>query len=485
MTKGKGPNKGNKYGVPILYKCISDNYTDKALLLIKAGANVNAKDRYGDTPLSQAISKKNFTIVNVLIKAGADVNAKDRHGDTPLSEAIYKKDLTVVKALIEAGADVNAKDHMYGNVLFMAVSYVPEAVEDIIKAGSNINSIVKGEHIFSEFCFEKEIKTDFLISLLPSIENISLHVNSFLQAACVRQDKLLIKACLEYGADPKLLKPEFYKTLSAELKQFLSSNVKVDAEKLNDVVQFIISHILQEMPEASIQRLTGEPLKVLKVLLKDILSSEKVIQSLCEDTSAMVLARKDLAKTLAQGLVTLLAKSLYYNPTTKEFNQEEIIPALRNISVTWKASYDEISKNTKLTSNHDELIESTHSTSVEKEELVKNTQPIVYQSPISQPKHHAKHKDEYKVAKKVFKGAAVAVNNMLDNYQQTMEATNNYINQVTNMNDPSQLGQFTGDYVNHVQSNFHNSFMPNTNFDMNTFNNNMNSYGGFNGFNPL
>jgi len=52
-------------------------------LLIKIGANVNAKDSYGYTPLLYASRYNKLEVVKLLLKAGADINVRNK-GDTAL-----------------------------------------------------------------------------------------------------------------------------------------------------------------------------------------------------------------------------------------------------------------------------------------------------------------------------------------------------------------------------------------------------------------
>jgi Ankyrin repeats (3 copies) len=64
----------------------SDN-TDVISLLLKAGANVNAKQRDGTTPLMDAVASLNLTNIKLLLSSGADVNQKDNMGWTAYSLA--------------------------------------------------------------------------------------------------------------------------------------------------------------------------------------------------------------------------------------------------------------------------------------------------------------------------------------------------------------------------------------------------------------
>jgi len=62
-------------------------------LLLKKGANVDAKDKEGRTSLLYAATSpylvwktrgKDTEVTNLLLKKGADINAKDNGGRTPL-----------------------------------------------------------------------------------------------------------------------------------------------------------------------------------------------------------------------------------------------------------------------------------------------------------------------------------------------------------------------------------------------------------------
>jgi uncharacterized protein len=80
-------------------------------LLIKYGANVNARASKGSTPILFAswataphYEDEYVKVVQLLLKNGAKVNVKNKMGSTPLSIAKSGKWKKIVAVLIEAGA---------------------------------------------------------------------------------------------------------------------------------------------------------------------------------------------------------------------------------------------------------------------------------------------------------------------------------------------------------------------------------------------
>jgi ankyrin repeat protein len=84
-----------------------------AELLIKRGADVNARNNYMNTPLHHV---KTLSIAELLIKHGADVNARNNYMNTPLHLA---KTNDIAKLLIKNGADLNAKNRKMNRPLYV------------------------------------------------------------------------------------------------------------------------------------------------------------------------------------------------------------------------------------------------------------------------------------------------------------------------------------------------------------------------------
>lgn len=100
---------------PLFYS-IDWGRVESVRLLIKAGANVNARSSYGDPVLHYAagLQQPNAEIIEALIMAGAHVNAMDRFSSTPLLKAFNSGDIGVVEMLLKYGAEPNVQDVNFG-----------------------------------------------------------------------------------------------------------------------------------------------------------------------------------------------------------------------------------------------------------------------------------------------------------------------------------------------------------------------------------
>ena len=105
-----------------LHDAADHNSCQVAQLLIKNGANPNAKDWFDETPLHDAAFRESVETAELLLIKGANVNAKDLSDTTPLHIAASGDD-DMVELLLENGADVNVKNWRDHTPFHVAVLY--------------------------------------------------------------------------------------------------------------------------------------------------------------------------------------------------------------------------------------------------------------------------------------------------------------------------------------------------------------------------
>uniref|UniRef100_A0A182Y4P8 FYVE-type domain-containing protein n=1 Tax=Anopheles stephensi TaxID=30069 RepID=A0A182Y4P8_ANOST len=117
LEKGAPPNvqSGVTELKTALHYAVEENYTDVVEAFIDykdtnppGTVDFNLKNAFGDSPLSLALSLGYNELVPLLIKGGADVNARNGQDMTLLHQAILKEDSKTAVFLLGQGADMNA-----------------------------------------------------------------------------------------------------------------------------------------------------------------------------------------------------------------------------------------------------------------------------------------------------------------------------------------------------------------------------------------
>ncbi len=100
------PGLANKKSRSGLYPLFNVQTVQMVKLLIKQGADVNARGRDGLTALiwMSDAGAAYHKVIRYLIERGADVNAKDKDGYTALRNAQDAEDYVLIKILKNAGA---------------------------------------------------------------------------------------------------------------------------------------------------------------------------------------------------------------------------------------------------------------------------------------------------------------------------------------------------------------------------------------------
>lgn len=103
LAKGTDINACHQDGRSLLAIAAANGDAAMATLLLDSGARIDTKCARGRTPLMHAVSGKGTEVVKILVKRGADVNARDEDGVSLIHEAARIGCKEIVKTLLDAG----------------------------------------------------------------------------------------------------------------------------------------------------------------------------------------------------------------------------------------------------------------------------------------------------------------------------------------------------------------------------------------------
>jgi len=90
----------------------------------------------GDTPLHVMAWRNDVEGVEILIRAGADVNAKGEMDETPLHIAVTQRNIPMIQVMLKAGARTDIRCEFGDTPRERAAGY-GEAFESIFRKGSS------------------------------------------------------------------------------------------------------------------------------------------------------------------------------------------------------------------------------------------------------------------------------------------------------------------------------------------------------------
>ena len=125
-----------------LIEAVRDSNLETIMLLVEAGADVNAKDEWNSTALMFASEKGYELLAKYLVNNDADVDAANKYNNTALICAALNGHLEIVKCFVENGADVNLKGGYHNNtaLIFAIVNGHLEVVKYLVGNGADLNA---------------------------------------------------------------------------------------------------------------------------------------------------------------------------------------------------------------------------------------------------------------------------------------------------------------------------------------------------------
>ncbi len=110
-----------------LHAAAAKGNADEITLLVKAGANVDARDANGRTPLMVAAFRRDTATARTLIAAGADLNALERQAYDVITIAAVLDDLEMLKLAIASGGNTAAITSPYKGTALIAAAHLGHA----------------------------------------------------------------------------------------------------------------------------------------------------------------------------------------------------------------------------------------------------------------------------------------------------------------------------------------------------------------------
>ena len=100
----------DEYGDTALHRAADHGSVHRIRLLVRQGANLEARAEDGATPLIGAVRNEQREAVEFLLEAGADIDARDHDGNTPLHYAAGASNPDLTARLLEGQADPLARN---------------------------------------------------------------------------------------------------------------------------------------------------------------------------------------------------------------------------------------------------------------------------------------------------------------------------------------------------------------------------------------
>lgn len=138
LKSGADVNAKNNIGKTALMFAAEDGRLDIVAMLLEKGADVNAIWGNGFKALDYALNgntNEKLDITKLLIKAGSNLESKDICGQTVLMRAVYNGYIEVVKLLLDAGVDVESEDYRQA-LVYSRIEEQKEIEQILIDAGT-------------------------------------------------------------------------------------------------------------------------------------------------------------------------------------------------------------------------------------------------------------------------------------------------------------------------------------------------------------
>jgi len=221
-------NNRNVEGTSPLLDALNRNRRDYAEILLQSGGSLFATNESGDSPISVALSQGISTLEWLITPQ--NIRLQDDGGSTVLHYAISSGNYpSEIEFLLDRGATVNDRNRRGETPLHLAVQKpVPALALLLLSRGANLFTTNNEGNSPLALIFQKTATwwQNFFTQEILSLRDNSLNTPLF--HAVSLDNPALVRALLQYGADPNLQN----RTGSTPLHEAVRSNAGETAEAL-------------------------------------------------------------------------------------------------------------------------------------------------------------------------------------------------------------------------------------------------------------
>lgn len=152
-----------------LHQAILRRKPDIVVLLLDAGADLNATDAAQRTPLHMAVERGDAAIVAALLSRKANATTRDRTGWTPLHHAAAKDQIEIARLLLDSGIDPNALSELGGTPLHEAAAGASAAMVQLLLARGT-NPDIRSKPGVTALDLAREFKNAAAIEILEKVK---------------------------------------------------------------------------------------------------------------------------------------------------------------------------------------------------------------------------------------------------------------------------------------------------------------------------
>lgn len=176
-------------------------------LLLKKGADINARNTHGESVLFWAAKRQDAKLARMLVNQGADPNQVVRHGFTPLIQAIMNGCIELAAVLLGGGSNVEQPDIQgYRPLVWAVVLGDPAMVNLLFSYHARVNPSTKSGAERSPLVWAVMRGSVDMVQLLlcrgASVGPTPPNRQPPLMCAVIHRDTAVAKLLLQYGALP-------------------------------------------------------------------------------------------------------------------------------------------------------------------------------------------------------------------------------------------------------------------------------------------